>query len=166
MSSVILHLGGNLQRLGKTAALAWQHPTAKVVISSELPRTEVVRQLQLLGVSLDRCCLDYQAWDTVTNFTKTLPILRTVNARQVFVVTDLFHMRRSMAIARAVYALRGIQPIACPYMGGDLTRTEPTKLLISDTLRTWCWRATGWLFYSKDIYEQRMPAFEAAALER
>lgn len=161
-----MHLGGNLGRLEKTAELAWLHPTAKVVISSELPRTEVIRHLQLLGVSLDRCCLDYQAWDTVTNFTKTLPIVRTVKAQRVFVVTDLFHMRRSMAIARAVYFLRGIKPIACPFMGGDLTRTEPDQLLIIDTLRAWCWRLTEWLFYSKDVYEQRMPYFQAAALER
>jgi uncharacterized SAM-binding protein YcdF (DUF218 family) len=166
VTSVILHLGGNLQRLEKTADLAWRYPTAKVVISSELPRTEVIRQLQLLGVSLDRCCLDYQAWDTVTNFTKTLPILRTLKAQQVFIVTDLFHMRRALAIARAVYFLRGIKPVACPYMGGNLAQTETDELVTTDALRAWCWRLTGWLFYYKDIYEQRMPAYRAAALER
>lgn len=166
MSIVILHLGGNIARLEKTAALAWQYPTAKLVISSELPRTEVIRQLQLLGISLDRCCLDYQAWDTVTNFTKTLPILRTIGAARVLVVTDLFHMRRSMAIARAVYFLRGIKPVACPYMGGNLTQTETNELVITDALRAWCWRLTGWLFYYRDIYNERMPAFRAAELER
>jgi uncharacterized SAM-binding protein YcdF (DUF218 family) len=166
MTNVILHLGGNLQRLEKTADLAWQHPTAKAIISSELPRAEVIRQLQLHGISLDRCHLDYQAWDTVTNFTKTLPIMRTLNAQRVFVVTDLFHMRRAMTIARAVYFLRGIKPIACPYMGGDLSRIEPNELVVNNALRAWCWRLTGWLFYDRETYEQRMPAYRAAELER
>lgn len=166
MTTAILHLGGDIRRLERTADLAWRHPSAKVVISSELPRLEVIRQLQLLGVSLDRCCLDYQAWDTVTNFTKTFPILRTIGASRVLVVTDLFHMRRAMAIARAVYFLRGITPAACPYMGGNLSRTETTELVLVDALRAWCWRTTGWLFYDRDTYEQRIPAYRAAQLEQ
>jgi uncharacterized SAM-binding protein YcdF (DUF218 family) len=166
MSTVILHLGGNIARLEKTAELAWQHPTAQVVISSELPRSEIIRQLQLLGVNLERCHLDFKAWDTVTNFTKTLPLLRTLRARRVLVVTDQFHMRRSMAIARAAYFLRGITPIACPYKSGDLTLAEDDQLVQTDTFRAWFWRVTGWLLYYRHVYNERMPALRAAELEQ
>lgn len=166
MSIAILHLGGNIARLEKTAELAWLHPDAKVIISSELPRCEVIRHLQLLGVSLDRCCLDYKAWDTVTNFVKTLPILRIIRARRVLVVTDQFHMRRSMAIARAVYFLRGITPVACPYTGGSLSYVEDDQLVRTDTFRAWWWRITGWLLYYRHVYNERMPALTAAELER
>lgn len=166
MNIVILHLGGNIARLEKTAELAWQYPNAKIVISSELPRSEIIRQLKLFGVSLDRCCLDFKAWDTVTNFTETLPIMRTLRARRVLVVTDLFHMRRSMAIARAVYFLRRITPVACPFMGGDLARTEHDQLVRTDMFRGWFWRITGWLLYYRHVFYERMPLLRAAELER
>jgi uncharacterized SAM-binding protein YcdF (DUF218 family) len=165
-TNLILHLGGNIDRLEKTAELAHRYPNAKVIVSSELPRNEVIQRLQLLGVELDRCCLDYKAWDTVTNFIKTLPIIRSVKAKKVFVVTDLFHMRRSMAIAKGVYFLRGIEPVACPYMGYGLSHKEPDKLVREDTLRAWLWRLTGWLVYSKKVYDARMPAYLAAEAEQ
>ena len=46
-------------------------------------------------------------------------------ATHIHVVTDKFHIERSMNIAKNVYAFSpSIQIIEEPYMGGDLSRVE------------------------------------------
>jgi len=106
---VILCLGGNTSRLYAAIDLFKKHPNSKIVVSSEGNPDLVVSLLDRAGVPRNQFILDFQAWDTVTNFTKTKKLVLSYKPRALCIVTDKFHMRRSMAIAQAVYWLNDIQ---------------------------------------------------------
>ena len=152
MKKLILHLGGGINRADRAIELANQYPDAKILVSSE--GGDVIGYYRDRGISEDRVVHDTSAWDTLTNFTHTLNLVRDVyEADEVYVVTHDFHMRRSMRIANAVYFLRGITPI--PSSAGGPDRTELEKYVTQDTYRAWIWRLTGLLFYWKSVREQR-----------
>ena len=152
MNRLILHLGGGMDRAEKCIQLANEYPDAMILVSSE--GGDVVKYYTDRGISADRVFLDYDAWDTVTNFTHTLRrVKREFRAHKVFVVTHDFHMKRSMRIANAVYWLRGIRPIASPSGGPD--RVEPENYVRDDTIRAWVWRLTGLLFYWQSVRDAR-----------
>jgi uncharacterized SAM-binding protein YcdF (DUF218 family) len=163
MKKLILHLGGGLDRANKCAQLAHQYPDVPIFVSSEggPPETRIIDYYKNLEINSDRIFLDYDAWDTVTNFTHTFErIKKEFNPKEIFVVTHDFHMNRSMRIANAVYFLNGIKPIASPSggpnpYGPEYNFTEPDKIIIEDTIRAWIWRFTGILIYWKNIRQQR-----------
>ena len=157
MAITIMELGGNPNRLQKVIELAAQYPDAPIVISSEGPVQQVIAIMDGAGISRSRWTLDYTAWDTVTNFTCTLPLLRKLNTTKVLVVTDGFHMKRSMRIATAVYFDNGIEPVAEP--SSPVDHQESRKLVLGDTARAWLWRFSGQLVASQDVYDARMPYF-------
>ena len=157
MTTTILELGGNPARLQKVIELAAQYPEANIVISSEAPAQQVIGIMDAAGIPHGRWILDYTAWDTVTNFTCTLPILKRSNTDTVFVVTDGFHMKRAMRIADAVYFKSGITPIAQP--SSPVDHNEDPKLVRLDTARAWLWRATNQLLADQKVYDDRMPYF-------
>ena len=73
-------------------------------------------------MSRDRYIIDFKAWDTVTNFALTYDLIKNqIEAKRLLVVTDKFHIERSMIIATKIYYLTGIELEAHPYMGGDLS---------------------------------------------
>jgi uncharacterized SAM-binding protein YcdF (DUF218 family) len=117
--------------------------------------------LEAAGISEDNYIFDYNAWDTVTNFTKTLQLVKSYKPENVYVVTDQFHMRRSMAIARAVYVLQGINLHPVPYLGTTSRGSEDDHLVKTDRFRAWLWRLTGYLKYYPDVKQARMPAIIA-----
>lgn len=158
---VILDLGGNVNRVNKAVELAQKNPNTVIIVSSENVPDVVVSLIDNGGISRDRLLLDYNAWDTVTNFTATYKLIKSFNPKKLYVVTDKFHMRRSMAIADAVYFRRGIELVPSPYLGGDLSREEPLKLVIEDFFRAVLWRLTGYLMYDPTVKEQRMPGLDA-----
>ena len=158
---VILELGGNPARLYRVLELANQYPDAKIVVSSESSPEHVVGLLRGSGITDDRFILDFKAWDTVTNFTKTLKLICSYKPKKLYVVTDKFHMRRSIAIATAVYFLRGIKVIAEPYLGSEPHPPESDELVRYDRNRSYLWRLTGYLQYIQSIKDQRMPGIEA-----
>lgn len=154
MMKTILHLGGSLQRLTKTIQLAKQNPTSLIVVSSEGDPREVMRTLLGAGIERYRIVLDYKAWDTVTNFTKTKKLIKNIGTKTLYVVTDGFHMTRSMGIAHIVYFGSDINLIACPSSSGG---SEPWDLLIGDWLRALVWRLTGYQHKWNAVYEARLP---------
>ena len=156
---VILELGGNVNRMTKAVELALVYPDAKIVVSSESSPDVVVSMVDNAGISRDRLLLDYNAWDTVTNFTTTYKLIKSFDPKKLYVVTDAFHMRRSMAIADAVYFRRGIELIPSPYESSH--PAEPIKLIIEDFLRASLWRGTGYLYYDPTVKDQRMPGINA-----
>jgi hypothetical protein len=158
---VILELGGNVNRMQTVNQLATENKTAKIIISSESPPTAVVDSLSSAGIGYERFLLDYNAWDTVTNFTETVKLIKLYQPRRLFIVTDYYHMRRAMAIATPVYALSGIKLVPVPYMGGDIHYKEPLKLILEDAGRAWIWRLTGKLIYDQAVKDERMPGYEA-----
>jgi len=152
MRKLILHLGGGMDRANKCIELAKIHPDAMILVSSE--GGNPLEYYSQRGVDPNRVFLDYTAWDTLTNFTHTLKrVKKEFRTEKVFVVTHDFHMRRSMAIANAVYWMRGITPIACPSGGPE--HKEAENLVSDDTIRAWIWRLTGLLFYWKSVRQER-----------
>ena len=155
MKRLILHLGGSLDRANKAIELANLYPDAPILVSSE--GGDVVKYYTDRGIPAERVFLDPLAWDTVTNFTATLKRVRKeFKAKEVFVVTHDFHMKRSMRIANAVYWLRGIKPIPSP--SGPPSHEEKPEYVSTDTKRAWVWRLTGILFYWKKVREDREKA--------
>ena len=154
---IILELGGNPARLHSVIELAKQYPEAKIVISSEGSPDYVVNFLDQSSIPRNCFILDFYAWDTVTNFTETYDLLCSYNPERIYVVTDKFHMKRSMAIAQAVYFLREIELIPVAYMGSEPHDPEPESLVRSDRIRAWLWRLLGILKYYPNVKKERMP---------
>ena len=152
MRKLILHLGGGMTRADKCIELAKLYPKAPILVSSE--GGNPIEYYAQRGIDPNRVFLDYDAWDTLTNFTHTLSrVKKEFRAQKVFVVTHDFHMKRSMIIAHAVYWLRGITPIASP--AGGRTEPEPENYVRDDTIRAWVWRLTGLLFYWQSVRDAR-----------
>ena len=155
--TVIIHLGGNWNRIDKTIELAAANPEAVIVVSSEGNLATVIDRLDSAGVSRDRYIIDFKAWDTVTNFALTYDLIKNqIGANRLLVVTDMFHIERSMIIATKIYYLTGVKLESHPYMGGDLARKEDLQNKLGDGLRVILWRFTGLVFYHKQVYEERM----------
>lgn len=65
----ILTLGGSPVRPNFTAQFAQQHPALDIWVSSGLPPKQVRPIFRAANIPANRIHLDYQAVDTVTNFT-------------------------------------------------------------------------------------------------
>ena len=152
---IILELGGNVNRMTKAVELALVHSDTKIIVSSESTPDAVVSLVDNADIDRERLLLDYNAWDTVTNFTTTYELIRSFNPQKLYIVTDAFHMRRSVAIANAVFFRHNIQLIPSPYESAQLN--EPFKIVLEDFCRAALWKGTGYLYYDSTIKKQRMP---------
>jgi uncharacterized SAM-binding protein YcdF (DUF218 family) len=137
----ILVLGGSEDREIFSAKFAKQHPNLPVWISSGAPREYAERVFEKTGVGLQRLNLDYQAVDTVTNFTSIADRLRQKNVRSVYLITSDYHMRRAQIIGEIVLGSRGIniQPVAIPSNQSE----EPLSKAVRDGGRAVLWVTTG-----------------------
>ncbi|BAU14446.1 hypothetical protein LEP3755_49930 [Leptolyngbya sp. NIES-3755] len=137
----IVVLGGSEEREVFSAKFAKQHPNLPVWISSGAPREYAERVFSRTGVDLHRLNLDYQAVDTVTNFTSLVDRLRQKNVRSVYLITSDYHMRRAQVIGEIVFGSRGIniQPVSIPSNHLD----EPMSKALRDGGRAVLWVATG-----------------------
>lgn len=137
----ILVLGGSEERELFSAKFAKAHPDLPVWISSGAPREYAERVFQKAGVDLQRLHLDYQAVDTVTNFTSVVDRLRQKNIRSVYLITSDYHMRRAQIIGEIVLGSRGIniQPVSIPSTQAE----EPMAKAVRDGGRAVLWVATG-----------------------
>lgn len=137
----ILVLGGSEDREIFSAKFARKHPNLPVWISSGAPRDYAERVFEKTGVSLKRLNLDYQAVDTVTNFTSIVDRLRQQNVRSVYLITSDYHMRRAQIIGEIVLGSRGIniQPVSIPSNRAE----EPLTKAVRDGGRAMLWVATG-----------------------
>ena len=152
MTRLILHLGGGWRdRADKCVELLNRYPDAQLLISSEGGKVEEYYRSQGVSDFLH----DKAAWDTLTNFTHTLHLVKNVyRADKVLIVTHEFHMERAMKIAQAVYFGTGITPVACP-TGIGLKKKNEANHVLPDTIRAWVWRLTGLLFYWKSVRRKR-----------
>lgn len=137
----IVVLGGEEEREIFSARFAKQHPNLPVWISSGAPREYTERVFSKTGVDLHRLNLDYQAVDTVTNFTSLVDRLRKKNIRSVYLITSDYHMRRAQVIGEIVFGSRGIniQPVSIPSHHTE----EPLSKAVRDGGRAVLWVATG-----------------------
>ena len=145
MTLTIIHLGGNVQRLNKAIETYHQNPGAFIIISSEDGTQQCVNKLKAAGIPNTDYVFDFNAWDTVTNFTATFDYIRKRGTKTLFVVTDKFHMPRAMAIAKIVYLFTGIKLVACESLEGDLSRVESKAKVQEAVIRTTLWKFFGYL---------------------
>lgn len=152
---IILHLGGNPQRARKAAEIAASLPESKVVVSSE--GDDFYQYYDAAGIDRSRIIVDNAAWDTVTNFTHTYKLLRSLNCTRLFVVTDFFHCYRSSLIAFGCWRLR--VPI---YMvpNGFSVNERDEQYAKWDLQRILIWRLFGLLIFDRKVREQRQPGYK------
>jgi uncharacterized SAM-binding protein YcdF (DUF218 family) len=154
MKKLILQLGGNVARLDTGIKVLQEHPDATMIISSELPADVCIRKLREAKIPKERFIFDYQAWDTVTNFTVTCPMIRDMGIEELYVVSDLFHIPRVEAICESIYLGRNIKKYYISH-GTD----NHKEVIWYDLCRALFWRFTEYLLYDQKVKDDRMPAY-------
>ncbi len=141
----VLVLGGsstNLERERVAAKLALQHPDLSIWVSSgSTNENYVTRVFAKAGVNPQRLHLDYQAEDTVTNFTTLVNDFQARGINRIYLVTSDYHMRRARFVGEIVLGSRGIdlQPVVVPT---KITPENRSKAL-RDGVRAVLWVITG-----------------------
>jgi uncharacterized SAM-binding protein YcdF (DUF218 family) len=141
----VLVLGGSTRRLERekfTANFANKHPNIPIWISGGSPPRYTKEVFTQSGVDPRRLHLDYEAVDTVTNFTTLVDDLQARGIKSVYLITSDFHMRRACVIGEIVLGSRGIEfkAISVPSEQGS----EPIEKSIRDGARAILWVATGY----------------------
>lgn len=139
-ADAIFVLGGHENREREAAKLAAQHPDLPVWVSSGSPEGYVKRIFQKSGVSLERLHLNYQAKDTVSNFTTLADRFRAQGIRSVYLVTSQSHMNRAYWVGEIVFGSRDIalKPVTVAAGAAEC----PSKS-IRDVLRALVWLGGG-----------------------
>ncbi|MEM6614117.1 MAG: YdcF family protein [Cyanobacteria bacterium P01_C01_bin.72] len=137
----LLVLGGHEERERYAAQLAQQHPELPIWISSGSPQAYAHKIFANAGIASDRLNFDYEASDTLTNFTTLVDELEAKGIDSVYLVTSENHMQRAKIIGDIVFGSRGInfEPIAVP----SDNPPEPIKKTVRDGVRAFFWLATG-----------------------
>lgn len=137
----IFVLGGHEEREKFAAQLAQQHPNLDIWVSSGSPPDYVRHIFEKYGISGDRLHLDYQAEDTVTNFTSLVDDLQQRDIDSVYLVTSANHMQRAKIVSDIVFGSRGIETEPLPVPSNNPPETKVKCL--RDGLRAMLWLITG-----------------------
>jgi uncharacterized SAM-binding protein YcdF (DUF218 family) len=137
----ILVLGGSEQREKFAAQLARQNPGLPIWISGGSPRSYVRKIFAKAGIDSSRLHLDYQAVDTVTNFTTLVDELQACGIKKLYLITSDYHMRRARIIGQVVLGSRGIDftTVSVP----SERSPESMNKAIRDGARAVLWVVTG-----------------------
>lgn len=137
----MLVLGGSPDREQFAAQFAQQHPDLPIWVSSGSPRHYSEWVFSEAGIRPERLTLNFQAVDTVTNFTTLVDELQSQGIHSVYLITSDYHMRRAQVIGEIVFGSRGIhlKPVAIP------SQRSPESLdkTIRDGARAILWVTTG-----------------------
>jgi uncharacterized SAM-binding protein YcdF (DUF218 family) len=141
----VLVLGGSSARLERekfTADFAQQHPNIPIWITGGSPKKSTEKVFYKAGIDTKRLHLDYEAVDTVTNFTTLVDDLQARGIKSVYLVTSDYHMRRASVIGEIVLGSRGIniKPVSVP----SEYPVEPIQKSVRDGARALIWIATGY----------------------
>lgn len=139
--SAIFVLGGAEEREIYAAKLAQKQPNLSVWVSGGAPQDYAKKVFHKYGVTDDRLHLDYQAQDTVTNFTTLVQELKAQGIESVYLVTSDNHMRRARVIGEIVFGSQGIliKPLSVP----SQYPPEPWEKSFRDGIRSILWLFTG-----------------------
>ena len=137
----IFVLGGAQKREVFAAKFAHQHPSLPIWVSSGSPKGYAELVFAKAGVDASRVHLDYQAVDTVTNFTSLVDQLKAKGISSVYLITSDDHMRRARVIGEIVFGSRGIALKPVPVSSGR--EPEPIEKAIRDGARALLWVTTG-----------------------
>ncbi|NJN85575.1 MAG: YdcF family protein [Leptolyngbyaceae cyanobacterium SL_7_1] len=137
----VLVLGGATEREDFAALFAQEHPNLPIWVSSGSNPEYTEWVFAEAGIEPTRLRLDYQAVDTVTNFTTLVDEFEAQGINSLYVITSDYHMRRATVIGGIVLWSRGIdfRPIAVP------SSREPESIdkVIRDGVRSIVWLVTG-----------------------
>lgn len=138
-------LGGSTKRLERenfTATFARQHPNLPIWISGGSPPKYTQKVFTKAGIDPKRLHLDYEAVDTVTNFTTLVDDLQARGIKSVYLITSDYHMRRASVIGDIILGSRGIEFKTVPVPSEQ--PSEPLGKSIRDGVRALVWVATGY----------------------
>lgn len=137
----VLVLGGATERERFAAEFARQHPDLPVWISSGSNPEYAEWVFTQAGIDRNRLHLDYQAVDTVTNFTTLADLFKQNKVQSVYLITSDYHMPRAQVIGEIVLGSRGIdfQPVKVP----SDRAPESVSKVVRDAARAVLWVATG-----------------------
>lgn len=141
----VLVLGGSTARLERekfTADFARKNPNLPIWITGGSPKKTTERVFAKAGVDPRRLHLDYEAVDTVTNFTTLVDDLEKRGIKSVYLITSDYHMRRACVIGEIVLGSRGIifKPVSVP----SERSPEPIEKSVRDGARALVWMTTGY----------------------
>lgn len=137
----ILVLGGSASREIAAAKLARQNPELEIWVSTGENLENSIEIFKSAGIDSARLHLDWQAVDTVTNFTTTVEQLQQRQIQHIYLLTSDFHMKRAKAIAFLVLGSRGIA--YTPVSIASERKAESTIKVTRDVGRSLLWLATG-----------------------
>lgn len=137
----IFVLGGAEKREVFAAKFAHQHPNLPIWVSSGSPKGYAKWLFTKAGIEANRVHLDYQAVDTVTNFTSLVDQLEAQGINSVYLITSDDHMRRARVIGEIVFGSRGIALKPVSVSSGR--QPEPIEKAFRDGARALLWVTTG-----------------------
>lgn len=137
----ILTLGGRPARERFAAEFAQFHPNLPIWVSSGLRPQDARPIFRAAAVPDSHLYLNYEAVDTVTNFTTLVDDLEKHQIHHIYLITSAYHMPRASAIATIVLGSRGIlfTPIAVP----SAQPPESQWRVVRDVARSFLWVITG-----------------------
>jgi uncharacterized SAM-binding protein YcdF (DUF218 family) len=138
----IFVLGGEEEREIFGARFAQAHPHLPVWISSGAPPNYAKRVFKKAGVSAENLHLDYQAIDTVTNFTTVVDQFKAKGINSVYLVTSDDHLPRARVIGEIVFGSRGIKIKPVTFLSDR--DAEPIQKTVRDGIRSLFWLTTGY----------------------
>jgi uncharacterized SAM-binding protein YcdF (DUF218 family) len=141
----MLVLGGstrNLEREKFTAKFARKHPNLPIWITGGSPPSSTQQVFIRAGINPKLLHLDYEAVDTVTNFTTLVDDLQERGIKSVYLITSDFHMLRASVIGEIILGSRGIafRTVSVPSQRSP----EPIGKSIRDGARAIIWITTGY----------------------
>jgi uncharacterized SAM-binding protein YcdF (DUF218 family) len=139
---VVFILGGEEEREIFGAKFAHTHPNLPVWISGGAPQGYAKRVFKKAGVATDNLHLDYQAIDTVTNFTTLVDRFESQGIKSVYLVTSDDHIQRARVIGELVFGSRGIKVKPVTFTSGR--PPEPIQKTVRDGIRSILWVTTGY----------------------
>jgi uncharacterized SAM-binding protein YcdF (DUF218 family) len=137
----ILVLGGATEREVYAAQLAQEHPDLPIWVSSGSNREYSEWVFAEAGIDPARLKLDFQAVDTVTNFTTLADEFKASNIRNLYLITSDYHMRRARLIGTIVFGSRGIHFRSLAVTTGR--SPESVEKAVRDGARAVLWLMTG-----------------------
>ncbi len=145
----IVMLGGSspyLERERFTAEFAQRHPKLLIWFSSgarsPIPYQAYTTDIFIsAGIEPSRLRFDYEAKDTVTNFTTLVDQFQAKGIDSIYLITADYHMRRAQVIGEIVLGSRGIDLKLVPMPSGQTN--ESLGKAIRDGLRAVLWLTTG-----------------------
>ena len=138
----IFVLGGEEGREIFAAKFANTHPNLPVWISGGAPPNYARRVFKKAGVSPENLHLDYQAIDTVTNFTTLVDRFNSQGISSVYLITSDDHIQRARIIGEVVFGSRGIK--IKPVTFTSNRPSEPIQKTVRDGMRSLLWLTTGY----------------------